>query len=41
MGDNDIQEELMENPDIEIGGSSLLANDAPKQMKKTDIRRLL
>ena len=41
MGDKDIQEELMENPEIEVGGSSLLANEGPRQQKKTDIRSLL
>lgn len=41
MGDKDIQEELMENPELEAGASSLVADGAKLRQKKTDIRSLL
>jgi hypothetical protein len=41
MGDKDIQEELMENPEEELQGLELMEKVQNHSEKKTDIRSLL
>lgn len=41
MGDKDIQEELMENPEIELDEFQHLKLNRPDAINKTDIRSIL
>lgn len=41
MGDKDIQEELMENPEIEMDEYQHLSSQRPDSQTKKDIRNLL
>lgn len=41
MGDKDIQEELMENPELELDEFQHLKNNRPESSNKRDIRNLL